>query len=673
MAEQEIEVTEGEESERIERTIDRQLRQILDRITPSFVEDRAEALKDRWAERNDRMDKYERLYLLDMWESQAEPDQTRICPPICWTRVEAFRPLFLTRPPVISVPASEFKGWQEERAQKLEDYLYGVWYQADVMTVLDQAEWAACCLGEGVVRCLYDDGAADGELPLLLNAIDPREVYPTPDVRPGHDKEVMFICKRTRREIESEWGVELRQKRPSDTSELENWLDEEVEMRDYWRSEIVTYERQKERPRPEVEAGGGALGGAVSWIQDQWRRLFGEEEGEEPGTEEPEMETVRQRVVIHCVAVEGEDRFVKEPVRMPGYNRLPFIRYPGISTVLNDEDGALSVLFPITAGKMIGERGSKGLAAATAELINYKQEIIKRYANAALLSTIPADQIDFSPGGVTEIDSNDRIEFLLPPGTHPDTDEQMQLFQTLIEDATVSRAMMGQYVGDLSGLALTAINNPVLMRIAARQKIRERAYQALNELILSLTEQYAPPDGWYVWGADARGTVIETQLKPDEIDGYYRNRVELSASLPKDEAGEIMALSQLQKSGQISMETFLDNFQRIKHTASQSPADEIKRILRDRMLLQGPLAEKLAEIVLSEYDEALAAALTQAAQQRQQQAQQPPQQPQGMGPPGMQGLPPGVVPPGAMPPAVGLENMMAMEGQPMPGMPPEGL
>ena len=166
---------------------------------------------------------------------------------------------------------------------------------------------------------------------------------------------------------------------------------------------------------------------------------------------------------------------------------------------------------------------------------------------------------------------------------------------------------------------------------------------------------------------------MEVQLRPDEIAGYYRNRVELTASLPKDEAGEIMVLSSLVDKRQLSRETFLDQLQRIKRFSVQSPTDEMKRIMRDAMLFEGPTAEVLARLILTEYDAELADMLQQQLQQQQAQPGPEPApgpQPGGQGP--MGGIPTSVVPPGAVPPMMGPEGMMAMEGNPPPqaGGPP---
>ncbi len=632
----------------------------LSDITERFVQERRDALERRWGARNERMNDYEKLYLLDMWESQAEPDERRIALPIAWTRVEAFRPLFLAQHPVISVPLSHIQAVEQRRADKIEKYLYGVWYEANVLQAADLAEWSACCLGEGVFRCLYTDEMADDELPLLITALDPREVYATPGTRPGRDREVVHYMQRRRRDIEAEWGHTLKEGgRPTNAEELELWLDGDVDYIDYWREELVEVEEEI-APEPEEELG--PLAKAMDWARRQMEDVFGTERPAEP--EGPATRNVKRRQIINCVLADEE--FVKKPVVMPGYNRIPFIRYPGISTLLPDQDGALSVLFPITAGSH--KPGTVGVAAAMSELATFKQRIIELYAAGAFVTDDNSlTSVDTKPGALNYIARDTKLNWLAPPGPHPTIDQQMALLDQQLEDATVSRAMMGQVGREMSALAISAMNNPVMMRVASRQLLRERAYQDLNELILSLTEQYAPPDGWHVSGPNQDGMDTEVQLRPDEIGGYYRNRVQLTASLPKDEAGEIMVLSQLVDKRQLSRETFLDALQKIKRMPTQSPMDEMKRILRDTMLFEGPTAQALAQLVLSDYDAELAAAL-QPQPAPQPQTPGGPAGPAGQGP--MEGLPTSVLPPGAVPPQVGLESMMGMEGTPMPG-PPE--
>ncbi len=690
-------------------------------ISIKFVQSRHVALRNRWAERNSRMDDYEALYLLDMWESAPEPDERRLSVPICFNTVESFRTLLLTRPPVISVPPSAVKRIETEQADSIEKYLYGVWYRARVMDALNLAEWYGSALGEGVLRCIFDGQAVEGDFPLVVQALDPRTVYACPSGRAGVDLEVVHAFKRARREIEAEWGIALQRDGKGENEEA--WLDEEVEYISYWRSDVeevlVAEEPEEEEPEEEgtlarlmglmkraVRAGAPGGEGAEKTCEclecghtlestehcadvtcpecgGEMRRVerpgVGRVEREGEGAEEePRTRKVRRRVVTHCVVVGNE--FVKAPVRIPGYSQLPFIRYPGVATPLADENGALSVLFPITAG--VREHGAQGLAAAVNELVAMKQRMIEMFANGALITDDPELEIDFSPGAINIVGQGRQWSFLVPPGPHPAIDQQMMLLERLTQDATVTASMQGRYAGQMSGLALSALNNPVLMKIAHRQQVRERAYETLNEIVLALTEEYAPPDGWMVWGADKGGEPMELQLRPSEIGGYYRNRVELSASLPKDDAGEIMSLAQLVGQKLISRETFLDQLQRIKHLSSQSPQDEMKRILRDTLLFEGPTAETLAKVVLAEYSEELAALVAGGgqppspppgpapAQAGRQAGPGPPMGGPGPGP--MGGMGPGMVAPQAVPPMVGAgpggpAAMMAMMGNPPPG------
>jgi len=636
------------------------------------------------------MDDYEALYLLDMWEEDPEPDERRVSVPICFNTVESFRTLLLTRPPVISVPPSAVKKVETEQADSIEKYLYGVWYRARVMDALNLAEWYGSALGEGVLRCVFDGQSVEGDFPLVVQALDPRTVYACPSGRPGLDMEVVHSFKRPRREIEVEWGIRLQRDEKAENNEV--WLDEEVDYISYWRSDVEETEEEIEEETEEEPAGAlskllslakraiaaGAPAAAEAPAQVQAGPGMEDIDSTSMGSSLPEREEeeartrkVRRRVVTHCVVVGNE--FVKKPVTIPGYTRLPFIRYPGIATPLGNENGALSVLFPITGG--VREHGAQGLASAVNELMAMKQRLIEMFANGALITDDPDLEIDFSPGAINIVGQGRKWSFLVPPGPHPAVDQQMMLLERLTQDSTVTASMQGRYAGQMSGLALSALNNPVLMKIAHRQQIRERSYEALNEMILGLTEEYAPSEGWVVWGADRGGRTMELQLRPDEIRGYYRNRVELSASLPKDEAGEIMSMAQLVGQKLISRETFLDQLQRMKHLSSQSPQDEMKRILRDTLLFEGPTAETLAKVVLAEYSEELAQIVGGGGQPPSPPG--PPPGPMGGMPPGpppgpMGGMPPGVVAPQAIPPMVGAgpggpAAMMAMMGNAPPG------
>lgn len=674
-------------------------------IDAEFVEARYQALQTLWGARNTRMDDYERLYLLELWKDEPDPDEVRITPPTAHETVERYRSLFLTRPPVISVPPSDVKGIERERADQLEKYLIGVWDMVEMALALSNAEWSASCLGEGVVRVVYDDAACEDEFPLLVQSVDPRYVFGNPGPRPLQDLEQVYACQKTRREIEEElaedprgfWAKDLGE-RPAEGKLLEDWLDEEVDYLEYWRLDVEEVEEKVEPVEPEEQMGvltrlvavarkmvskvaptieGGVTSGEPSPPPSP---ILGEGESSLPPSSEGGggKRMVRRRVVVRCVVADG--KLLLEPVRMPGYCRLPFVRYPGIETgAQENEDRMLSVLFALSGGTK--ESGATGVLAAEAEMLALRYLLVRMFANGALITDDESLSIDWSPQAINKIAPGKTWKFLVPPGPHPAVDQELQILQKYIEDGSLPAMMKGRYVGDVSGIALSALTNPVMMQIASRQQVRERAYQEVNRLILSLTEKWAPAEGWCVHGQDVKGQVFEMRLAPDQIAGYRRNRVKLSASLPKDEAGEVMSMAQLVGQKLISRETFLDNYQQMKHLSSQSPQDELKRIVRDAMLFEGPMAQKLAEIVLADYSEDLAAVL---------QPQPPPQLgggPAGPGGPGvpggppmpsppemgggpMGGMPPQVVPPQAMPEAVGrmgpegLMAMLQMQGNP---------
>ena len=127
-------------------------RDLTQGISETFVQARATALTELWGTRNLRMNDYERLYLLDVWDEEPDSDERRIALPTCFTTVEDARTLLLTKAPVIEVPVSEVKDIEEKRAESIEKFLIAVWHMLDVVVALRDAEWYATCLGEGVLR-----------------------------------------------------------------------------------------------------------------------------------------------------------------------------------------------------------------------------------------------------------------------------------------------------------------------------------------------------------------------------------------------------------------------------------------------------------------------------------------------------------------------------------------
>lgn len=603
----------------------------LQDIDETFVVARRDALVARAEDRNSRMDDYLELYKLDVWEGEARPGERRVASPRAFTVVEAYRTLLFTRPPVLHVEPSQVKSVLQTQAELMEKFLYGVWDQTHLMNVIDDVEFWACAVGRGVFKVLYQPDAPYDELPLMAQAIDPRNFYHYPSAfRPGEDIEVAHSFYRTRRDIEQDWGEIPDSTRPDDAQALEEWLDEDVEYTDYWRTILVEEELEEEEAEPLLP---------MARVANALRGLIRPQAVEE---EEKVPEKVLRRKVINCVLA-GDD-FVKEPAIVPGYERLPFFYWDGIHTPMSGRDNALSVLYPIAGGER--RSGTQGLLATENQVLALKVRLVEMYANAAAITNDESlSDLDMKPGAVNVAENPDyRLDWVMPPGVHPDADRLMAQMADLSEEATIPGSLLGRYQGEISGVAMSMLTNPVLMRIAARQRQREEVLQRMNKLVLALTEEWAPAGGWTVWGKDHRGRELEVRLRPGDIKGYRRNTVKLSASLPKDIQGELMLHSNLVKSKIESRYTAINKLQELTGELGRTPTEEINQILVESVLMDEDEPRKvLARRALQDFDAALAAQI-QAAEQPSPQMALP-----GMGGQGpMQGIPPEVVPPEAL-------------------------
>jgi hypothetical protein len=638
--------------------------QVLGKYTESWVTTRADTMKAKYGNRKSLMDDFESIYLLDVWTGTKEADERRVTSPRGMMVVDAARALLFTRRPVLEVPASDVRKVSEDTADNIEKYLYGAWDLMRMHHVNDLAEWYATCLGQGWLRVVYDPETPRGEYPLVAQALDPRTIYYEPDPRqPFADREVAHWLQRTRREVLFEWGSY-----PDMTPEearSDEWLDTKVDYIDYWAAEVVEAPEEEE----EEEEPLGVLGRAVANMREFLQPEEEEEEGEREG--DANRNKALKRAAVNCVLVEG--KWLKEPVVVPGYARVPFFRWGGISTPLEGEHAALSVLYPIAGGERTGE--SQGLIATENEILGMQLRLVEQRAGAAAITNAEdLANLDASPGAVNVTNRSDyKIDWTVPPGSPPDLAAFLAEMGSLAEQATIPGALMGQYQAAISGVALSMLTSPVLMRIAARQREREEVLQELNKHVLALTEEYAPRKGWTVWGYDKQGVEAEVRLAPGSIRGYRRNRVHLSARLPRDAPNEIIALAQLVDKKMLSRRTGIERIQQVLDLAGQSPSDEMQQILIEDILLeQDATRQAMAERALQEYDAALAEEVI-----RQRQAAQAPPPQAGPGAPGgpMGGVPPETAPPQGVPAAVGARNprgMMAMQQGPpgpFPGRP----
>jgi len=636
----------------------------LSDIDADFIVGRKNILDDHWSTENDRMDTFEDLYLMDVWKGAAAKQERRVASPRAFNIVEGFSTLMLTRPPMMSVPIPVVQAQADERADRIEKYLWGAWYTMRLLQTVELAETYACTLGKGVVRMVYDDQCPQGDFPLVATEIDPRTYLHWPDVRrPDRDVEACHTFEQRRRDVEALWDVEWESP-PTDASEAaaeEDWLDKKVEVIDYWR-EILAYEDESEEDdTDEPEEDEGAIARATRIVRE---RLGMEKEETEEDEDKPERKLRPVRKIIHAVVADKE--LIHGPVFVPGYERLPFVRWGGYRTPFQDHE-YLSVLFPVAGGTNAEDTDKIGLIGAENDLLSMKLRIAEHYANSAWAtdSRILAEKgLDMGIDALNEVEEGKKVWPLVNPGISPSVDNLMANIVDLSDMASLPKAMQGAYVGEMSGVSMNTLQNPVLMKAARLQRQREAAFEALNELILSLTEYWAD-DGWQVYGVEPKqpDTTFSIQIGAGEIDGLRKTRVQLSATMPRDVQAHALMLSQLVQQKMLSRRSAIDEMQRSASFPSQSVDDEITRILIEDVQFEDELPRKaMAMKAVKEYGDD---ALLEAAQAGvQQQPGQPGPAPPAPGPQGpMRGAPPTALSPYEVPPATGPEGMRGMEGQ----------
>jgi hypothetical protein len=652
-----------------------------------FVLDRTDELRTAAGDRNTRMDRFERMYRMDVWDdAPLGPDDIRLSLPIAFDMVEKMRALLITRPPVISVPWGNNDPDDQAKSQRMERYLYGLSGRANLGRVLADAEWFAMCLGMGVLKIAYDSQAVEGDSPLVIVAPDPRTIFGR--LAPARDRwvELAQVWDRTRSEIIDEWGADLDMPSGMDATEEIAWLDEEVEYIEYWRemTEWIEPEPVIEMPTQDsvieatidnvMAAMAGSAGSTGSPTGDAANErgaqeiLDGIDSGEAVELDiKDEPEKIRVRRVLHMVVVRDGNTgkpeeggiVVKDAVIVPGYSQIPYIKWSGIATPLGGGDSDLSILYALGNGD--GGSDSYGILQAWNLLASLDMGEALNAANPPLETDDEKATINAHAGEITTVQKDRHVRPLREPGQSLAFSRMSEQMSRMVDRIGLPEIWSGM-VQNLSGQAISGLATAFTMLIGFKQLDRERALENLLMLALALTREYAPDDGWMMYGENAYGRSVEETLKPTDIAPHPRVRVKLSASMPKDDMAFISMLVQLVNTDLLSYETALDHIQKTIGLSADTPEEEIERILRAKLLLKSDVSQQLAKVLAlrsakrmarnAGEDEAMIEQLLGIQPQGQGQPQGLPQQmpPQGMqqpqgAPPPTMGLPPNVLPP----------------------------
>jgi len=524
----------------------------VNKITEAVIERRWSAMQDHYEQRNANIRMWRSMYFLQHRQYfldnnsvfiDPEPDEKRVVLPIAPFVVEGMRELLFTKSPAITVPVSTAKKVDQNQADHNEKALLAIWNWSRVYSVAKDSLWFALTAGWGVLETLWDKQDSD-ESPIVIIAHDPLNVYPCPGRREGEWKYVLLAWPRLVGEIRDEWELDGDERtaiwKQTRGTLLDLDDDKYVTYLEYWDKEIHAV--------------------AINYKQKD------EEQGE-----------------IEITA------FIKKPVNHK-YGFLPWDFYFPCKLPFSRVGERVGVSIYYIIGDMI---------RYLCQLVSTKATMLERWQDPPLV-THTIEGRDFQPvrtqrGMHLKLDLEESAEYLVNPTPMPQIDSQIALLQDYIERGSIPRVLQGQYVGAISGIAMSLLRNPTLMKVAFKQSAIEEALVSVNQKILRLLEDKLGSTPLYAWGVDQRNQDVEVEIDPNSINNYYRNAVRLSASLPTDDASTVNMLAVLKQLDILSAQTIRDIAQQLLHElVPQSLPDEEKRVRAEKILNDPEFSRMLA-------------------------------------------------------------------------------
>ena len=513
------------------------------------------ALEDFYSFRNNNMLYWRDLYFRSpkaIWHDEhgaylePEPDEERLVLPIARNTVEGFRELLLTKAPAISVPSPTEKGQDLLQVEHNEKALIATWDQAKIYDRLRDSLWHGLTDGWGVLQVLWDP--EEGKTcPITVLHHDPYNVYAQPGQRPDEWAYVIHAYPRLVGSVKEDWypssTEDKRVRSVKQRRDVFDGLDDtkEVTFIDYWDKDVNAV--------------------AMSY------EVKGKGQGDT---------TI-------------ESRWIKEPTPH-GYGFLPWEIY-------------LPCRLPFrTVGERMGVStvyGIEDLAVFQSRLFSNKATMVGRYEDPPLITQTELGP-DFEPvraetGLHLRLRTSEKASYLTHPGPMPQVDSLLAQTGEYIEVAGIPKVLQGIYVGQVSGIAMSLLRNPTLMKVGFRQKEIEQCMESLDAKMLKLYEKKLTKP-IYLWGKAPSGAGIDVMLDPKKIGGYYRNEVKLSASLPTDDAGTVNMLLALTQGQIISQRVARDVAQQSLHDlVPQSLVDEEVTILAEKILQDPGMVQALAQ------------------------------------------------------------------------------
>lgn len=287
-------------------------------------------------------------------------------------------------------------------------------------------------------------------------------------------------------------------------------------------------------------------------------------------------------------------KWVKEPTKH-GYGFLPWEIYfpcPLPFRTMGERMG-VGILYVI-----------EGLIVYMCKLLSEKATMLSRWEDPPLVTQTEQGP-DFEPvhtekGMHLRLFTDEKANYLVHPGPMPQIDTMAAQVSEYLEASALPKVLQGSYVGGVSGIAMSLLRNPTLMKVAFRQKAVERCAERLNSKMLQLIEKKASKP-IYLWGIKDTGASVDALIDPDKIASYYRNEVKLSASLPTEDASTVNMLATLVQLKILSRQTARDVAQQTLHDmVPQSLIDEETKVLAEMIWNDEGTIMSLAQKVAQE-------------------------------------------------------------------------
>lgn len=513
------------------------------------IQRRANVSLERYGKRNVRFADLYKAYDGDIWNTNAPADEQRLVIRLVADTVDLETALLLSRPPLLTVPVSRMPIVDEISASVLENIINGAWNAQNLHTVLYEAGHVAALTGWGVLRGPIATGNPDN--PLVTYAADPRACYPGFTANKQLQWNV-FQQFRTAGDIRMEMPRTIKGGKwhPNVLPEAD---DQMCVWSEYWgwhgrdlMHAIYVYETDEHNTGyGTVPTGLEKQGGAMS------SALQPSELGNELKSP-TEMSDFYPGIPWHYFFPRSHPR------HEPGYEGM------SMAERMIDMQKILSQLGTVLATDAFF-RGNTPL-----------------YGDGQILW--PVDDaghgvIDTRPHGYTYVSPGTKI---LPLPGALDFNLIKSLFEML--DTIAGRSgfpatMHGQYTAAMSGMALSVLNNPVLIKEALPQKQIEACLQRYNSFLLKLLKKL--PKGTSFWAQGRKGAQMQTTVGDmPQVDNVY-NIVQLSASLPKDVSALITLVNQSVQQHILSQRTGAEYVQNQLDLANKDPDLEHEIVVKE--------------------------------------------------------------------------------------------